>query len=80
MAGIKRLQYYGKMKSNKLHDIIECSSSNSWVRKKSKNLQEREKVKLNKPDFAIIAANPIVFKHMVLPPVLGPVIIKTLVL
>ena len=34
-------------------------------------------LKLSKPDFVIIAANPTVFKHMVLPPVLGPVIIKT---
>lgn len=33
----------------------------------------------NQPDFAIIAANPIVFKHIVLPPVLGPVITRTLV-
>lgn len=32
---------------------------------------------LDKPDFAIIAANPTVFRQMVLPPVLGPVITKT---
>lgn len=32
---------------------------------------------MDTPDFAIIAANPTVFKHMVLPPVLGPVITTT---
>lgn len=32
---------------------------------------------MNIPDFAIIAANPTVFKHMVLPPVFGPVITIT---
>jgi hypothetical protein len=31
------------------------------------------------PDFAIIAASPTDFKQMVLPPVFGPVITKTLV-
>jgi hypothetical protein len=34
----------------------------------------------SQPDFAIIAANPTVFRQMVLPPVLGPVIVRTLVL
>lgn len=32
---------------------------------------------MSTPDFAIIAANPTVFKHMVLLPVLGPVITIT---
>lgn len=31
------------------------------------------------PDFAIIAASPTDFKQIVLPPVFGPVITKTLV-
>lgn len=35
---------------------------------------------MHEPDLAIIAANPTVFKQMVLPPVLGPVITKTRVL
>lgn len=41
---------------------------------------EKKKMMYSQPDFAIIAANPTVFRQMVLPPVLGPVIVRTLVL
>ena len=41
----------------------------------SKNV--KRKMKMYEPDFAIRAANPMVFKQIVLPPVFGPVITKT---
>ena len=53
---------------------------NKNYKKKRKNKKEKKKETLHKPDLAIIAANPTVFKQMVLPPVLGPVITKTRVL
>ena len=37
----------------------------------------KKKETLIEPDFAIREANPTVFKQIVLPPVLGPVITKT---
>jgi hypothetical protein len=48
--------------------------------KNTKRRRRRRRETLHKLDLAIIAANPIVFKQMVLPPVLGPVITKTRVL
>jgi hypothetical protein len=42
--------------------------------------EKKKEIMYSQPDFAIIAANPTVFRQMVLPPVLGPVIVRTLVL
>lgn len=68
---IRRKEHFIQEKSPATHIMIPRRDQNTKVK-------EHKKLIRGQPDLAIMAASPTVFRQMVLPPVLGPVITRTL--